>query len=80
VDATGVEVRGLDLHPPAWTTTHVMDAEAVLGLAASLEQLPVEAYVVRLPAQNLGLGETLSAVTARAVDEAVERIVALLQR
>jgi hydrogenase maturation protease len=78
VDTATVEVRRLDVHPPAWATTHVLDPEAVLGLAGALGQAPAEAYVVRLPAGDLGVGEQLSPVTAQAVGEAVERILALL--
>jgi Ni,Fe-hydrogenase maturation factor len=79
VDTARVDIRWLDLHPPAWTTTHVLDPEAVLGLAAALDALPAEALVVRLPAVSLDLGEGLSPTSARAVDDAVEQIVALLR-
>jgi hydrogenase maturation protease len=78
VDTTRVDIRRLDLQPPSWTSTHVLDPEAVLGLAAALEGLPAEAFVVRLPAVSLELGEGLSEASARAVEDAVERIVALL--
>jgi hydrogenase maturation protease len=79
MDTARIDVRRLDLQPPAWTTTHVLDPEAVLGLAAALDALPAEAFIVRLPAVSLGLGEGLSPTSTRAVDDAVEQIVALLR-
>jgi len=67
---------GDDGDPPP--LSHVADPRTLLALAAALHGRRPEAWLVTVPAHDLGFGEGLSDATARAVEDAVaavERIV-----
>lgn len=81
VDAD-VEVTHLRREPVAAGPTdgvlsHHGDPSSLLSLAATVGDVPGEAYLISIPAENLGLGFELSARTTRAVEEAVDLIAEL---
>lgn len=59
--------------------THHADPRGLLDLAAALGAPAAGAWLVHIPAHDLGLGTGLSDATAGFVDEAVARIVALIE-
>ena len=83
VDATvardAVDVVALEPGDGQGPMTHHVDPRGLLDLAASLGQPAAGAWVVHIPAHDLGLGTELSAATAAAVDEALGRVVALCE-
>jgi hydrogenase maturation protease len=72
-----VEVRPLAPASPDWRLTHHVAPSSLLALAAAVASAPANAVVVTIPASNFQLGTALSATTAVAVSEAVDRIVDL---
>ena len=81
VDATVSEhtvvVRELDAAPPAGPVSHHVDPGGLLELAALLGTSPRAAWLVHIPATDLGLGTELSPTTQQAVREAVDRVAEL---
>jgi|WetSurMetagenome_2_1015567.scaffolds.fasta_scaffold99395_2 hydrogenase maturation protease len=60
-------------------SSHVATPEVLLGLCEQLHgATPRAAFLVEIPARHLGFGETLTDLTATAVQEAVEVIIRLL--
>lgn len=57
--------------------THHTSPAALLALVAALGSPPGEAFVVSVPAGDLGIGTGLSSATSAAVDCAVEQVLAL---
>ncbi len=83
VDATVardvVDVVALEPGNGQGPMTHHVDPRGLLDLAASLGQPANAAWVVHIPAHDLGLGTELSEGTAAAVDEALARVAALCE-
>jgi len=83
VDATVtrevVDVVALEPGDGQGPMTHHVDPRGLLDLAASLDGPATAAWVVHIPAHDLGLGTELSEATAAAVDEALARVIALCQ-
>ena len=81
VDATVSEhtvvVRELEAAPPAGPVSHHVDPGGLLELASLLGASPRAAWLVHVPASDLGLGTELSPATQEAVREAIDRIVEL---
>jgi hydrogenase maturation protease len=75
-DRPGVEVRRLAACAPA-VGGHQSDPGALLGLAALAGFDVPDAYVIGLPAYDLGLGRQLSAPTRAAVADAVAEVLRL---
>lgn len=82
VDAS-VRVRSLTIGPirdePARPLGHHATPHAVLAMAAQLFARRPHAFLVEIPAVDLGLGEHLSALAENTVEGAVEPILALLR-
>jgi hydrogenase maturation protease len=64
----------------AGVMSHHGDPATLLSMAATVGQRPARAYVVSIPASDLGMGLDLTASTRAAAEEAVTRIAALLPR
>ncbi|MFO8076901.1 MAG: hydrogenase maturation protease [Actinomycetota bacterium] len=83
VDATvtreAVDVVALEPGDGRGPMTHHVDPRGLLDLAASLDGPATAAWVVHIPAHDLGLGTELSARARAGVEEAVEHIVALCE-
>lgn len=75
-DRPGVQVRRLTVSAPA-VGGHQSDPGALLGLAALAGLDVPEAYVIGLPAYDLGLGRQLSTPTRAAVADAVAEVLRL---
>lgn len=58
--------------------SHHGDPAGLLALTGTVGEVPPEAYVVSIPAADLGLGSDLSATTRLGVDEAVALVAALI--
>jgi hydrogenase maturation protease len=67
--AAGESTRGV--------MTHHGDPASMLTLAGTVGEVPVEAIVISIPAQNLGLGFELSDTTAAGVEAAIRHIAGL---
>ena len=72
-----VAVVELDVRPSAGPVSHHLDPGGLLELAGVLGAPPRAAWVVHIPAVDLGLQTALSDRTRAAVDEAVARVVDL---
>ncbi|MEX2621023.1 MAG: hydrogenase maturation protease [Egibacteraceae bacterium] len=73
----GVTVQAVSARVGDAGLTHHTSPAALLALAATLGPPPGDAFVVSIPAGDLGIGTTLSTATAAAVDAAVDQVVAL---
>lgn len=81
VDTAEVEVRRVEPGPPGpHSMSHHGDPATLLTLAGDDGRVPLSAYVVSIPATNLGLGFELSPTTAAGVDAAVNAIRELAAR
>jgi hydrogenase maturation protease len=76
---SSVQIRPLAAGPAGSTVSHVFDPGVVLALGRELGHGSVDAFVLTVPAAELGVGMGLSAVTRAAADEALPRLVALCQ-
>ena len=63
----------------ASAATHYADPATLLGMTASIGEVPDRAFVVSIPVSNLDLGFELSPPTSRAVDLAVELVADLIR-
>jgi hydrogenase maturation protease len=77
VGATAVEVRELTAAPTVAVTTHHVNPQALLELAALLGDLPQRTYVVSVPAGDMEIGVHLSPLAAACVTDAVELVTGL---
>ena len=73
VDAQGVEVSRIRVRRSN-TGSHHADPGALLALMAEIGMDPPDAYLVSVPAVDLGLGEELSSITQRSVPKAVDEV------
>ena len=63
--------------PGGGVMTHHGHPASILSLVGTVGDQPGEAFVISIPAENLGLGFELSERTQAAVDEAIEIIAAM---
>ena len=75
VDTDEVEIRRIEPGPSGpRLMSHHGDPATLLTLAGDVGSVPASAYVVSIPATDLGLGFELSPATAAAVDVAVDAV------
>ena len=58
--------------------THYSSPEALLGMTASMGQIPARAFAVSIPVVELGLGFELTPITEDGVDKAVAMVKEIL--
>lgn len=79
IDDETVTVRLVESAPGASTTmTHHGDPATLLSMVAAVGTPPKEAYLVSIPASDLGLGFDFSPRTEAAVSEAIELVTELV--
>ena len=79
VDAQDVTVASVDAAPGATVMTHHGDPAALLAMVPSVGDPPAAAFVVSIPAHDLGLGTEMSDRTRIAVATAVEIVAGLVR-
>ena len=78
VDATELTVEPVDPSDATQTVmTHHGNPASLVSLVSEVGSPPERAFVVSVPASNLGMGFELSPSTQAAAEEAVERIIEL---
>jgi hydrogenase maturation protease len=75
-----VEVQPLELTNSILTSNHISDPQALLTLASNLYHHHPQAWLIKIPAINFELGETLSEVTENALEQALEEIDFLIRK
>jgi hydrogenase maturation protease len=78
VDAQEVSVTSVDAASGATFMTHHGDPAALLAMVPSVGELPAAAFVVSIPAHDLGLGTEMSERTRTAVVAAIEVVAGLV--
>lgn len=73
-----VRVRKVEPSADPSLAPHASDPESLLALAALLFERPAEAWLVEIPASDLGIGEGLSEAAQEACELALMKIITLL--
>jgi hydrogenase maturation protease len=80
VDADRVTVTPVSAADPgSGIMSHHGDPASLLALTATVGEVPAEAWIVCIPASDLGLGSDLSTRTRHGVEEAVDRVADLVR-
>lgn len=80
MDTRKVELRRVAAADSSQLMAHTAEPATVLALARDVFGYVPRAWLVTLPVENMGVGETLSSITQRAVRTAARKISYLLRR